>query len=211
MIEVKAKAYIVAGMKSEGQWHYIKQLDDNVLASSIEDARIFLLNELQHLQFFNYDDTSFDPDFWETGAFSKGIFGIVAQSRVADATAARNNFAKNIYDKFIRPANMEPLYDEYDQLILIHPADQSVAISIVKVKDRELATTLRYYVIIPAENKMYEWTRLNSLRNNETGFVKQISELADKMPYFILEDKKFWKDHVLLKQNGQYKYLKSLQ
>ncbi|MBD1397902.1 hypothetical protein H9Q13_12060 [Pontibacter sp. JH31] len=157
-----------------------------------------------------------------------GQYEIVANQLKKEATEKAKNFDQNIIDDIIRPLSerikMEGNYElvSLNQMskdyLLIYPNDKSILLTPVKVKEKNGEMFLRYFVLIPNKDNydIYEWNYLEpkKFKNIQMGpsFMDQINTLTTwNFAYKNLDDKEFWDKYVVVKSNGEYKYLKEIK
>ena len=85
---------------------------------------------------------------------------------------------------------------------------------IIKVKEKDGEMFLRYFVLIPNKDNYdtYEWNYLDpkKFKNTQLGpsFMDQIHTLTTwNFSFKNLDDKEFWDKYLLVKSNGEFKYL----
>lgn len=125
-------AYIVEGVKYNGNWFYRKSNVTYFNSKNYDEAKLYFLNNLQTLNFFNENSTEFNSDFWETNLFSKvedlkkdkdwdkygesiwkedelnnrdyiGLYEIVADKLRDDKTKSNESFEKDRLENFYKP------------------------------------------------------------------------------------------------------------
>jgi hypothetical protein len=108
------------------------------------------------------------------------------------------------------------LPENSNYICLIYPKDKHVAINPVEITDHEGNKVLRYFVVLPGVNEIYEWTLVTPVIlkkgeysddpiNNTIGALTQWD-----FSYQTLDDDTFWNEKVLAKKGGKYIYLKKL-
>ena len=158
-----------------------------------------------------------------------GKYQIVAYFLETQRRNEKDAFEKHIRKEFYKPRidslgidNFFPVTFgglEEDELILVYPVKKDIVLCPVKIKGKDGKMRLHYYIFIPATNEIYEWTyfkpeiagdRIQTMA--ATILERNLSTLTDwdfRDEFF--DDDNFWKKYVLLKENGNYKYLRKIQ
>lgn len=105
-----------------------------------------------------------------------------------------------------------------DTFTLIFPKDMSIALNPIQVVTTKGQRVLRYFLIFPTTKNVYEWTYFKPLVLTSKSWhygsdiIEQLSVLTDwNFALDYLEDKNFWDNYVLKKENAEYVYLKKLK
>lgn len=153
-----------------------------------------------------------------------GLYEIVANQLKKETAEKAKNFHQNIIEEVIRPlserikvegnyeiVSLKQMSKDY---LLIYPNDKSILLTPIKVKEKDGEMFLRYFVLIPNKDNYdtYEWNYLDpkKFKNTQLGpsFMDQINTLTTwNFSFKNLDDKEFWDKYVLVKSNGEYKYL----
>jgi len=153
-----------------------------------------------------------------------GLYEIVANQLKKEAAEKAKNFDQNIIEEIIRPLSvrikMEGNYEIVSlkqmskDYLFVYPNDKSILLTPIKVKEKDGEMFLRYFVLIPNKDNydIYEWNYLDpkKFKNTQLGpsFMDQINTLTTwNFSYKNLDDKEFWEKYVIVKSNGEYKYL----
>lgn len=106
----------------------------------------------------------------------------------------------------------------YNAFTLIFPKDMSIALNPVQVVTTKGQRILRYFLIFPTTENVYEWTYFKPLVLTSKSWhygsdiIEQLSVLTDwNFSLYYLEDKNFWDNYVLKKENAEYVYLKKMK
>lgn len=152
-----------------------------------------------------------------------GMYELVADGIKEDKKLARDQFTVNLAQnklipflekqKLSDPANFSDYSSFRSDYVFIMPKDFSAAICPVNVKDANNQFTLRYFVLIPSTNQVYEWTYFKSLTGQKkfsgSDIVDQMDKISDwNFGFDTYDNAAFWEKYVLLKENGKYTYLK---
>ncbi|TDL99544.1 MAG: hypothetical protein C4K58_06520 [Flavobacteriaceae bacterium] len=156
-----------------------------------------------------------------------GLYKIVADQMRLNFKSENENFKQKIseeiflpfYHKIVEQKNNEfvKYSTMFDRLNLIFPQDKRVVLNPIAITDNKGNKNLKYIVYIKEENSFYQWTYFQpiNLPKNDwhygTDVINQLGKLTKwNFSYPVLEDDNFWENYVLLKENGQYKFLKKL-
>ncbi|HET9136027.1 MAG TPA: hypothetical protein VFO76_05265 [Candidatus Kapabacteria bacterium] len=150
---------------------------------------------------------------------------------VADALRKDRDELSSRTDTAMKKSIFMPFYERYlsnskDVLGLSHqtnsfftyiyPIDRSVVLNPVVIEDKNHRRVIRYFVYLPAEKKMYEWTYLQPkiIDSNSwyaTEIIASLKSTVDwNYSYSTLDDPNFWNTYVLKQEDKKYKYLKPL-
>jgi hypothetical protein len=230
----KAEAtYFEAANLEEGKLEYLNNLQGwDYFAENSTDAGNFWEGTL----FKRIEDKRKDPnwekykDMWESEERENrdyiGLYELVAESRKKEDEAIRDAYHDKIVNEILLPfynkqikskANhIVKLNDEPKYFTLIYSKSKEAIINPLKVTDEKGITSIRYFVLIPKTNEIYEWTLVkpNIIKKGEYAD----SPVNDTMgsatqwtyAYKTLDDTTFWNEKVLLIEGNTYKYLKKL-
>ncbi len=154
-----------------------------------------------------------------------GLYNLVADQLKKERVAEVDTFREQISTRYFLPFYNKQAKLKLNHIIkfdfkdfnLIYPKDRHVVINPVSIADEKGAITIRYFVLLPQTNEIFEWLLVkpnplnkddytdNPISNTISAFTKW------NFSYPTLDDNAFWTDKVLLKENGYYKYLKKLQ
>ncbi|MES2063168.1 MAG: hypothetical protein V4456_14675 [Bacteroidota bacterium] len=155
-----------------------------------------------------------------------GLYELVADTRKKEDEAIRNAYNDKIRNEVLLPFYNKQIKNKANHIAklnegtkyftLIYSKNKEAIINPIKVADEKGVISIRYFVLIPNTNQIYEWTLVkpNILKegeyadnpvNNTMGSVTQWT-----YAYKTLDDDAFWKEKVLLKEGDNFKYLKKL-
>jgi len=109
------------------------------------------------------------------------------------------------------------LTDQTGYSCLIYPKDKKIILNPIEVTDEKGVNYIRYFVLFPKANEIYEWTLVkpNILKAGEYSddpINNTIGALTTwDFSYKTLDDTAFWDEKVLAKDGGTFKYLKKMQ
>jgi hypothetical protein len=230
----KAEAtYFDASDVEEGKLEYLNNLqgwdyfaDNSTAAGNFWEGALFK----------KIEDKRKDPD-WEKRKLMLeseerenrdyiGLYELVANTRKEEDNAKRDAYNDRIRDEILLPFYNKQIKSKANHIAklnegakyftLIYSKNKEAIINPIKVTDEKGVISIRYFVLIPNTNQMYEWTLVkpNILKggeyadnpvNNTMGSVTKWT-----YAYKTLDDDAFWKEKVLLKDEGNFKYLKKL-
>ncbi len=178
-------------------------------------------------------DLKKDPDWdkygesiWKTDEVNNrnyiGLYEIVADSLRKEKQSKNTSFEEQLNENIFNPAyeilkkNNPDRYSKLSVHSLIYSENRDLAINPVLVTDKNGIKKLHYFVAFNDSQKLYEWNYFEPLaiKGNLFGseVVDQISSLTEwNFSVDNLNDEKFWKQYVLLKQGNDYKYLKEIK
>ncbi|RWY49459.1 hypothetical protein [Mucilaginibacter gilvus] len=155
-----------------------------------------------------------------------GQYELIADELKAGKREAEKKFRQRLvnlilphYESMVKSKSnhFAKLGANYQFLNLIYPASDDVVLNPFKVVDEKGVARIRFFVLIPKYNQLYEWTlpKPYVLKKGEytdepiTNIIKAFTawSFADE----TLEDAAFWKERILLKDGGSYKYLKLIR
>ncbi|MEO7213770.1 hypothetical protein [Mucilaginibacter sp.] len=155
-----------------------------------------------------------------------GQYELIADELKAGKREAEKKFRQRLVDLILphyenmvksKLNHFAKLGANYQFLNLIYPASGDVVLNPFKVVDENGVARIRFFVLIPKDNQLYEWTlpKPYVLKKGEytdepiTNTIKAFTtwNFADE----TLEDDAFWKEKILLKDGGSYKYLKLIR
>ncbi|NCI51142.1 hypothetical protein GWC95_14515 [Sediminibacterium roseum] len=100
---------------------------------------------------------------------------------------------------------------------LIYPQNKAYVMAVAGVTDKNKHSRLYYFLHIPAEQKIYEWsypaTRtpqepgLSEIQENLAGLSDWGNDYDVMDPSVTMDDVHFWNEYVLKKEEGKYLYL----
>jgi hypothetical protein len=154
-----------------------------------------------------------------------GLYSLVADQLKKEREAEVSTFRDQLSTRYLLPFYNKQAKLKLNHIIkfdfrdfnLIYPKDRHVVINPMSVTDEKGAITIRYFVLLPQTNEIFEWllvkpTPLNKNDYTDNPITKTINTFTKwDFSYPTLDDSAFWNDKVLLKENGNYKYLKKLQ
>ncbi len=170
-------------------------------------------------------------DMWETEERENrdyiGIYELVAtdlkKEKEATDEAFRNHIKKDILVPFYnaqvksRSNHFMKIENTAGYFALIYPKDHQVMISPLEVTDENGIISIRYFILLPQNNEIFEWTLVkpyvlkkgeysdDPINNTIGAFTKW------NFSYPTLDDDKFWSEKVLAKDGDNYKYLVKLK
>jgi hypothetical protein len=136
----------------------------------------------------------------------------------ADTLVFRNVFVQ-FYQKlrYTLGESYKPAVQTNSAPTLIYPQDRSVILNPIVLKDDKGQCILRYFVYIPKEKVIYEWSYLPpAVLDSSAWFATQIIEKLKPVidwnySYTTFDNTEFWQKYVLAREDKKYKYLKPLQ
>lgn len=167
-------------------------------------------------------------DMWETEERENrdyiGLFDIVAdrlkEGKKAEAIRFQQNYSKQVLDPFFSKqaqagVNHIKKFDKIiNEFVLIYPKDKHVILTPLKVSDEKGDIVLRFFVSIPGNSEIYEWTYFSPtpLKSYPSeGIIQTLGTLTKwNFAYSTLDDTGFWNKYILAKEGSRYKYLKAL-
>ena len=200
------------------EWNFFKEKDTKFNPDFWETA---LFGKVEDLR--KHPDWLEKKHMWEAEEkrYRKyiGLYKIVADATMARHEEDLTRFEQQINQKFLVPL-MESRYN--DQLkpkityikgprpILIFPGGRNVVIAPMTSKEKNGKFLLHYFVILPGSNEVYEWSYFPKAPKENTNFQEhdELNTITKWGNEETLDDRVFWEKYVLLKDNGQYKYLK---
>ncbi|TFF40942.1 hypothetical protein [Mucilaginibacter psychrotolerans] len=227
--------YFDAPMPEDGKLDFLNNLQgwDYFAANSAEPGTVFWEGKL----FERIKDKTKEPDWekyknmWAGEELENrpyiGMYELVANQLKADAETTRDAYNKDIIDNVLWPFytkqvkarknNMVALNIKPEYLTLIYSRKKEAIINPVKVTDANGIIKMRYFVLIPGTNEIYEWTyvkadELKTTDDREDPVNKTMGSVTKwNYSYKTLDDDVFWKEKVLLKEGGKYKYLTRIE
>jgi len=204
------------------QWNYFKE-------NSTELNPDFWETNL----FEKVPDLKKDPDWdkygesiWKTDEVNNrnyiGLYEIVADSLRKEKQSKNTAFEEKLNKNIFNPAyeilkkNNPNNYSKLSVHSLIYSENRDLAINPVLVTDKEGIKKLHYFLAFNDSQKLYEWNYFEpvTIKGNLFGskVVDQIGSITEwNFSVDNLNDDKFWNQYVLLKQGGDYKYLKEIK
>jgi len=217
-----------------GRWNYFNELQFQNFFKA--DTTVFNPDFWDTHYFEKVKDLTKEPDYEQRYEMYKpheiknrgyiGMYTLVADQLRARRIAMNSRF-KTIIEKavllpFIKrmQAQKPDQFADYAYAMII-PEDRSVVLVPFRVEDSQGQKELRYFVVIPngANNqKLYEWVYFapKTLAQGADRYISdeiegQLAALTDWSVHMEnLTDASFWQQYVLLKEGGQFKYLKSV-
>jgi hypothetical protein len=225
--------YFEAANLEEGKLQYLNNLQRwGYFADNSTSAGNFWEGEL----FEKVVDKRKDPDWekhkdmWEMEERDNrdyiGLYELVADTRKKEDETMRDAYHDKIVNEILLPFykaqikiknnHITVLNDEAKDFTLIYPKSKEVIINPLKVTDEKGITSIRYFVLIPKINEIYEWTLVKPNIIKKGQYAD--SPINDTMgsvtkwdySYKTLDDIAFWNEKVLLKEGDTFKYLKKL-
>lgn len=229
----ECKAYSVSfhGVYYEGEWFIIPSLtffetaDEELAKNSISPADVFnntiYLPYQAHSSYINVQMLEFS-----TAPF---LVAIIKQTKKEKINQA--------FRYYLELAVLQPLAEKlrihhsnkYDKIVgmygaehftSIFPANKRTVLLVTGAKGQtENGYTVRYLLYMPGEGSIYEWEYFPSCNSSFYDAGSVIDQLKtvtywDNPGYLhsscTLDDDRFWKQYVLLQENGEYKYLREL-
>lgn len=150
---------------------------------------------------------------------------------VADAIRKEREEVQAKTDTIMKRTIFIPFYDKYisaspelvsisnqvnNTVTFIYPADRSVILNPIVFIGRNGQRVLKYFVYLPAEKGIYEWTYLppKVIDSNAwfaTEIIAALKEVIDwNYSFSSLDEPAFWENYILKKEDKKYKYLKRL-
>ncbi|MBS7563814.1 hypothetical protein KHS38_05310 [Mucilaginibacter sp. Bleaf8] len=151
-----------------------------------------------------------------------GLYEIVAEQLKEDkrqeAETYQNQLSENVLKPFFYAQEKAKLHHIIkhntimNEFVLIYPKDRHVILIPVRVTDEKGIVSVRYFVYLPEEKRMYKWTYFKPyvVANNvpDSHVNETLGQLTRwTFAYSTLDDESFWKQYVLVKELGGYKYL----
>ena len=168
----------------------------------------------------------YGESIWKTDEVNNrnyiGLYEIVADSFRKEKQSENTSFEEQLNENVFKP-NYEILkknnpnnYSKLSVHSLIYSENRDLAINPVLITDKDGVKKLHYFVAFKDSRKLYEWNYFEPLdiKGNLFGseVVDQIGSLTEwNFSVDNLNDEKFWKQYVLLKQGNDYKYLKEIK
>jgi hypothetical protein len=246
-------AFIIKGVKFEGEWYYEKANATYFESSSIEEGRKKYFNNLQEWNFFMQNSSMVSPDFWETALFEKvpdlrqhadwdkygdemwkakeaNNRGYVGMYEIVANVKRRKKQAENkLFEMHLKNNVLKPVYDglkkkeaetwaRYSEHSLIYSSAKDIVINPVLLTNSKRVQTVHYFVAFPKTNEIFEWTYFPEHATNEASdlfgsiVVDQLESITEwNFSFDTLDDEVFWKQYVLMKEDGRFKYLKKVE
>jgi hypothetical protein len=117
-----------------------------------------------------------------------------------------------------KPNEFAEYYLMHKKFTLIFPKDRSIVLTPVQIKNSQDQRQIRYFVVFPESNEIYEWTYLKTRvlgdinRHYGSEIIDQLSTVTDwNFGFETLDDYFFWSNYVLIKDGDKYQYLKKLK
>lgn len=226
-------AYFDAENLENGRQNYFTQLQSWGFFK--DDQSEFSPDFWEGVLFEKITDKRKDPkwekyhDMWEMEERENrdyiGLYAMVADKMKEDYKALTKKWELSIANEYLNPvldaqvkakANHIVSYNPVlkDQ-VMIYSKARRIILSPVQVIDEQQTKSIRWFITLPADHKVYEWTRFKPyIMNNgfaDDGIVPTLSKITKwDFSYTTLDDENFWKNEVLLKEGTHYKYLKAL-
>lgn len=153
-----------------------------------------------------------------------GLYEIVADQLKKNAELDNDAFRQQIIDGILQPffnkqvkTNNIAAIDKLEQFNVIYPTDRQVVLSPVTVIKKDGSRVIRFFVVIPATKEVFEWTLPSPYMLKKDEFTDEpVTQTISKYTvwdysYKTLDNQSFWNEKVLLKEGGEYKYLRRLQ
>jgi len=156
-----------------------------------------------------------------------GLYTLVADELKKEKEAEDRAFRNQITTSYLLPFYNKQVKLKLNHIIkltsnpkdfnLIYPKDKRVVINAISITDEKGTITIRYFVLLPETNEVFEWqlVKPNILHKNDytdnpiSNTINAFTKWDFSCP--TLDDDIFWSKRVLLKEDGNYKYLKKLQ
>ncbi|MBX9853626.1 MAG: hypothetical protein K2X86_17925 [Cytophagaceae bacterium] len=157
-----------------------------------------------------------------------GLYKIVAESMRKELQEKGDRFESEISEQILKPyyeklkKNKPEEFTDYsimyNKFTLIYPKDLTIVLNPIRITNSKGEKQIRYFVVFPDTKEVYEWIYLKP-ENSESASWHYGSEIIDQLSvvtkwnfsYDSLEDKKFWDNYILKKENGTYLYLKKIE
>jgi hypothetical protein len=158
----------------------------------------------------------------------EGLFEIVAnhlrREKEIELAKFRDKLENQVFIPFyeklkkLNPKEFKDYSIQRNKFTLIYPNTMKIAINPIMITDGKGNKTLRFFVYLPETNTIYEWTYLEpKALKKETGIysfdiVQQMKKVTSwNYSFETLNNKDFWSNYVLFKENERFKYLTKLK
>ncbi|NRF42016.1 hypothetical protein [Pedobacter foliorum] len=226
--------YFEAENESEGKLEYLNNLQGwgyfkeglTDIDSDFWEGKLFEKIEDKR----KHPDWDEHKDMWEDVERENrnyiGMYELVAERLKEEKSATEkvledsiaNNIFKPFYDASIKSKQhqISGYKSALKDFVLIYDSNKRVIINPIEVKDDKGIVTVRYFVILSGSDEIYEWNYFpKSIKKKGVINNSVMENLATvtkwDYSYDTLDDEQFWNNCVLLKENGIYRYLKSLK
>ncbi|WP_214225511.1 hypothetical protein [Pedobacter sp. B4-66] len=226
--------YFEAENESEGKLKYLNNLQgwgyfkdgQTEIDSDFWEGKLFekIEDKRKHPDWEDYKDMWEDEERENRNYI--GMYELVAERLKEEKAAAEkvlkdsiaNNIFKPFYDAAIKSKQhqISGYESALKDFVLIYDSNKKVVINPIEVKDDKGVVTVRYFVILSGSDEVYEWNyfprsikKKGVINNSVMGNLATITKWD--YSYDTLDDEQFWNNTVLLKENGIYRYLKSLK
>jgi hypothetical protein len=151
---------------------------------------------------------------------------------VADKLKKQKEIEADAFEKEISTTILKPFFNAQankksnggirynairEDLVLIYPEKKYSIISPVITTNEKGEDSIRFIVIDPKTQSIYEWTYLKPhiIKKGDyagSALVEILSSITQwNFSYKTLDDDNFWSNYVLLKEDDEYKYLKPIK
>jgi hypothetical protein len=156
-----------------------------------------------------------------------GQYEIVAEKMREAAAERAGKFKELLGEQVLRPfleQQKEKRPDEfadyslmYEKFTLIFPKDRTVVLNPILIKNTKGQRQIKYLVVLPESNEIYEWTYLkprvfeSKSWHYGSEIVEQLSSITKwNFGFETLDDTSFWSNYVMKREKNEYVYLKKL-